>query len=484
MPIDTMQGIVAYVGVVMMIRAHALQAHRFCRISRFLLFVACALVALSPLAWGEEAPPPPAAPAPASTNGADAPPAPAPASDAPATPKATKTYTLEELKENEEIAELYQANIAEIGMATVENLTRNLLPSVALISAIGSWIGFTIVAHVIAMMIAPLRAGLARAIAFGGAQAIVTAVLVVVTFFVATDLVLFAVTGGSSGSFSSNIVVLLGMVPFCFVCYVVVSLLVYEIPFGRAMLFGVLVFFAGGIVVVPVNIVLFHIGAPMLKADTAAEAPVLDILAAALAKKNTTLREQVAAKEQELEKIKTESDDLLTQKAAVEKDLEGKKAKLAEAQKADKIAFALIGKLLDEGKRAEALAAYKTFAATRTSEFATFAQQRVAELEAEDAERIAAAEKAKADAERARAEAEARFRSRLASGEATISEIRNKILGLSREEVVGVLGEPTERRADTFIYNRIRLADPLTGDRKYLGVRFHAGVVQTVIYVD
>ncbi|HSI86086.1 MAG: hypothetical protein ACAI35_14780 [Candidatus Methylacidiphilales bacterium] len=441
----------------------------------------------------EEAAAPSAPPAPAVTNTSEAPKdpapaaapstgaapvAPAPASAAPTVP----TPSLDELQNMQDMAALIKKNSDAIGAAYLANIMQTLLPIVAMICAIAGWIAYAIVGHIIALMIAPLRAGLVRAIAYGAVQGIVIAVLTVVLFFAATPVVQFVLSWGENGDVQSYLLIFIMLLMVCGVSFIVVAALVYEIPFSRAMLFGLMVFFTGGFIAVPVFYIVFMLFKPMIKMESTS--PVFHILAEKLVDENAALRVSLDEKLISIDKMKAEAEAIQKDKAATEKALAEKRAKLAEAQKADWISFSMIGPMVDEGKRAEAIAAYKEFAEKRTGDYAILARERANALEAEDASKKATAEKARQDAERAKVDAENRFQAKVLAGEATVSEVRTRLLGLSREQVIALLGQPSERQADVFIYSRIRMIDPVSRERKTLAVRFQSGAVLNVSYAN
>lgn len=69
-----------------------------------------------------------------------------------------------------------------------------------------------------------------------------------------------------------------------------------------------------------------------------------------------------------------------------------------------------------------------------------------------------------------------------AAGQATLSEMRDALLGKTTQQVVALFGAPSETGADKWGYGRRMIYDPDTKSRRGLTVNFAEGVVQGVDY--
>jgi hypothetical protein len=87
-----------------------------------------------------------------------------------------------------------------------------------------------------------------------------------------------------------------------------------------------------------------------------------------------------------------------------------------------------------------------------------------------------------ADAARTVAQARADLLARAAKGEATLSEIRQALIGKTRAQVGDLLGLPSDTASDSWGYRRRMIVNPLTNEKYGLMVYFTEGIVQSVDY--
>ena len=69
---------------------------------------------------------------------------------------------------------------------------------------------------------------------------------------------------------------------------------------------------------------------------------------------------------------------------------------------------------------------------------------------------------------------------RAAAGQATLSEMRQALIGKTREEVLAYFGAPSETGADRWGYGKRMVIDPDTHESRGLTVVFSEGLVQGV----
>ena len=87
-----------------------------------------------------------------------------------------------------------------------------------------------------------------------------------------------------------------------------------------------------------------------------------------------------------------------------------------------------------------------------------------------------------ADAARVAAQARADLLARAAKGEVTLSEMRQALIGKTRAQVSGLLGQPSETGSDSWGYRQQMILNPLTNEKTGLMVYFTEGAVQSVDY--
>jgi hypothetical protein len=131
------------------------------------------------------------------------------------------------------------------------------------------------------------------------------------------------------------------------------------------------------------------------------------------------------------------------------------------------------------------LASYEKFVKDHPqSPYVAYAQQQI-EVTRSQMERVAAQhEHTEAEAARSAAMADSVLREKLSKNELTLSELRNAILGKSREEVVALLGPPTQVGSDAYLYDKVLVLESMTSRRRPFTVIFHLGVVKTVNYAN
>jgi hypothetical protein len=87
-----------------------------------------------------------------------------------------------------------------------------------------------------------------------------------------------------------------------------------------------------------------------------------------------------------------------------------------------------------------------------------------------------------ADAVHAAAVARANLLAQAARGEATLSAVRQALIGKSRAQVGDLFGPPADTASNQWNYHQQMILNPLTGERTGLTVYFDEGIVQSVDY--
>jgi hypothetical protein len=87
-----------------------------------------------------------------------------------------------------------------------------------------------------------------------------------------------------------------------------------------------------------------------------------------------------------------------------------------------------------------------------------------------------------ANAEHAAAVARAELLAQAAKGDATLSAVRQALIGKSRSQVSDLFGAPSGTASDQWSYRQQMILNPLTGEHTGLTVYFNEGVVQSVDY--
>ena len=87
-----------------------------------------------------------------------------------------------------------------------------------------------------------------------------------------------------------------------------------------------------------------------------------------------------------------------------------------------------------------------------------------------------------ADQVRADAQNRADLLARAAKGQATLSQMRQALIGKSRAQVKDLLGPPTDTGPDQWNYQQQMIVNPLTSEQTGLTIFFSEGIVQTIDY--
>lgn len=110
------------------------------------------------------------------------------------------------------------------------------------------------------------------------------------------------------------------------------------------------------------------------------------------------------------------------------------------------------------------------------------AREQLDGVNAQIAAATAAHKQDEADAARAAAAARAALLARAAKGQATLSEMRQALIGKSRAEVSDLLGPPSGTGSDEWNYSQRMILNPLTSEQTGLTVYFLEGHVQSLDY--
>ena len=110
------------------------------------------------------------------------------------------------------------------------------------------------------------------------------------------------------------------------------------------------------------------------------------------------------------------------------------------------------------------------------------AQTQLAQVNSELAAQDAQKKQAEADAAQAAAQARADLLAKAAKGEATLSEMRDALIGKTRDQVTGLLGTPSDIGSDRWGYAQQMILNPLTNEKYGLTIYFTEGQVQGVDY--
>ncbi len=110
------------------------------------------------------------------------------------------------------------------------------------------------------------------------------------------------------------------------------------------------------------------------------------------------------------------------------------------------------------------------------------AQALLAQIDSELAAREAQKKQAEADALRAAEQARADLLARAGKGEVTLSEMREALIGKTRDEVNALFGKPSEIGPDRWGYGQRMIVNPMTKEKHGLAIYFKEGAVQGVEY--
>ena len=117
-----------------------------------------------------------------------------------------------------------------------------------------------------------------------------------------------------------------------------------------------------------------------------------------------------------------------------------------------------------------------------TSPLNAAASAQLAQVNSELAVQDAQKKQADADAAQAAAVARADLLARAGKGDVTLSEIRQVLIGKSREDVKDLFGEPTDTASDRWGYGQKMIVNPMTNELFGLTIYFAEGKVQGVDY--
>jgi len=189
--------------------------------------------------------------------------------------------------------------------------------------------------------------------------------------------------------------------------------------------------------------------------------------AAGLAAKRDAVQTQVTDLKTRIAQDKTDEQDL-------EKQLDARK-------NSPEVLFTRLVLLRAQGNLAEAGKGFADFIAKHPDDpHADAARGQITAVNEALTAQLALERQQQAEMTKANAQARAALLARAAAGQATLSEMRQALIGKTREEVLAYFGAPSETGADRWGYGKRMVIDPDTHESRGLTVVFSEGLVQGV----
>jgi hypothetical protein len=176
----------------------------------------------------------------------------------------------------------------------------------------------------------------------------------------------------------------------------------------------------------------------------------------------------------------TDVQNRLTQAEAKQQDLQ---KEIEERKNSDAYIFSQIAKTRAKGDLVAARDQLNDFIGKfPNGNLTDAAKAALTEVNADIATREAQKKQAEADAAVAAAQARADLLSRAAKGQATLSEMRQALIGKTSAQVAELFGPPAETGSNRWGYGKQMILNPLTNQTFGLTVYYAEGVVQSVDY--
>ncbi|MEM1059917.1 MAG: hypothetical protein AAGK14_11770 [Verrucomicrobiota bacterium] len=351
-------------------------------------------------------------------------------------------------------------------VAAFESMSLNLLPMLGVV-----FLSFFASAWAVSRFLAPRHATLRNALIFASIPTVFGLVNILLT------------------QLQSPAVTLLGTVIISlavFVSLIIATMYLYDVGFLTMLLFGIIGSVLQSVLSSILAAVLFAlIGQSMIgpvfdavgRQYTAQALPMVEKRVAELEPRQRELAEEVAQAQARL-------DELQVKEAEVREELKARQNEVASKRQTPQLVYTSIGQLVDQNRNREAIASYAEFAAKFPGHpLAEAAKKQIDALESREAEVVAEREAAQAQAAEAQAKSLEEFKRKLAAAEVSLSDIRTALLGKPREEVIELLGQPDAEQANTLIYTRIEVYDPIRRRNRRIIVNFLDRRVQGVSYI-
>jgi len=195
------------------------------------------------------------------------------------------------------------------------------------------------------------------------------------------------------------------------------------------------------------------------------------------------MHHQLAGVAADRDAVKAKVADLQSQVSQAEADQEQLSQVIESQTKTDSYVLSQIIQTRARGDLASARDQFTSFPSRfPTSSLNAIARTQLAQVTAELATQDAQKKQEEADAARAAAEARAELLARAGKGEVTLSEMRQVLIGKSRDQVSGLLGPPSDTATDSWAYRQQMIVNPITNEKSGLMVYFSEGTVQSVDY--
>jgi hypothetical protein len=248
--------------------------------------------------------------------------------------------------------------------------------------------------------------------------------------------------------------------------------------------FSVSVIFYLAIIVVH-TLVGFLIAKPVIgfRASSVATDFVDQVITPRIQAETESMRRELATADSAREATGTKVDDLQRQIAAAQKEQYQLGNEIEEKKNSDVYVFSQIVQAHARGELDSARNQLTAFLAKfPSSSLNAMAQAQLAQVNDQIVVEEAQKKQEEADAARAAAQAQADLLAQAAKGEVTLSEMRQALIGKTREQVGNLLGPPSDTASDSWGYRQQMILNPLTNEKYGLMVYFTEGMVQGVDY--
>jgi hypothetical protein len=391
------------------------------------------------------------------------------ADDSPETPGSDK-FANTVAEHQEELQSLFQSfgadSVQELILAGI-----GIYLKILIVATIFQFIVEGGIAKMFSAVFVPVFNNFQRAALWAGAQLGVRVVVLIL-------LVLALIVTGATHNGFLGLILMIFVVLLWFGIALVVTAVIYQIGIGMALGLNL-----GCVIVVGVLLVGSFYPLQTLVFSPAWDAVVKEHLVVKIQAETANVLHQLQEAQNELAKEKKATQDLQDAIAAEEVKQVDLNKQIAARVLAPDYTFAALAHLRATGKLDDALAGYKDFPNKFPgSPYIPDAQNAVQDIEKQIADEAAEQKRRDDEAKLLAATKEKELHDHMAAGKATLSEIRNRILGLSRADVKGIFGDPDEDAADRWGYGKQMIIDPLTGQQHGLQVEFFQGVVRSVDY--
>jgi len=397
--------------------------------------------------------------------------APANVAPAPSPSPATEDFGQYLVDHQDDLAPFFHKNLEDLVRKAMPTLL-GLLAWVSMFAVIAGWVVDVLLARGFTPFFAPAYTKLPRAVFYSTGRLILNSA--VLGLFALT--VLISTKFLHAGIIILCVAIILGLVTV--VLQVGWLAYVFRMNIGTSVIFYVIIFGAQ-------VLTFFLVASPILagKPSTITYHFINETMTPELQEEVSSTKYDLAEVNKRIDATTAKLTDLRAKIAQDEADAQKLNQEIEDKKNSEAFLFQKIVRLEAKGDLSSAHDQFtEMLAKYPKGTMADAVKTHLTQVDAELATQAAQKKQAEADAAAAAAAARADLLAKAAKGEATLSEMRQALVGKNKTDITGLFGQPSDTTTDGWGYAQQMVVNPMTNEKHGLAVYFVEGTVQSVDY--